>query len=73
MDFQKIIRDLGFLSDKVEIKSLDNELIFKCNGSFANVEISRSELNGSLDYKLKPDKKKIIQGVFFFKKIFLIL
>ena len=41
VDFQKIIRDLGFLSDKVEIKSLDNELIFKCNGSFANVEISQ--------------------------------
>ena len=69
IDFQKIVRDLGFLSDKVEIKSLDNELIFKCNGSFANVEIRRSELNGSLDYKLKPDSKKIVQGVFSLKNL----
>ena len=50
-------------------KSLDNELIFKCNGSFANVEISRSELNGSLDYKVKPDIKKIVQGVFSLKNL----
>ena len=35
-----------------------------------HVEISRSELNGSLDYKLKPDKK-YVQGVFSLYKSFL--
>jgi len=29
-DFQKIIRDLSCISDKLEIKSVGNELIFKC-------------------------------------------
>ena len=33
------------------------------------MEISRSELNGSLDYKLKPDSKKIVQGVFSLKNL----
>ena len=31
-DFQKIIRDLSCISDKLEIKSVANELIFKCSG-----------------------------------------
>ena len=30
VDFQKIIRDLSCISDKLEIKSVGNELIFKC-------------------------------------------
>ena len=34
-DFQKIIRDLANISDKLEIKSVDNELIFKCVGQYA--------------------------------------
>ena len=29
-DFQKIIRDLANISEKIEIKSVENELIFKC-------------------------------------------
>ena len=33
-DFQKIIRDLNNISEKLEIKSIDNQLIFKCNGTF---------------------------------------
>ena len=31
-DFQKIIRDLSGISEKLEIKSVGNELIFKCAG-----------------------------------------
>ena len=34
-DFQKIIRDLSQISDKLEIKSIANELVFKCRGPFA--------------------------------------
>ena len=37
-DFQKIIRDLSCISDKLEIKSVGNELIFKCQGQFASAE-----------------------------------
>ena len=68
-DFQKIVRDLSALSDKLEIKSVGNELIFKCSGSFASAEIRRSETGGSLEYKLKPDKANIIQGNFSLKNL----
>jgi proliferating cell nuclear antigen len=65
-DFQKIIRDLHSISDKVEIKSLNNELIFKSNGTFASSEIIRRE-SESMDMKSKPDK--IIQGFFSLKNL----
>ncbi len=42
-DFQKIIRDLNVISEKLEIKSINNQLIFKCVGPFASAEIIRSE------------------------------
>ena len=40
-DFQKIIRDLSNISERLEIKSVGNELIFKCEGPFATAEIRR--------------------------------
>jgi proliferating cell nuclear antigen len=62
-DFQKIVRDLSYLqSDKVEIKSVGNELIFSLEGSFAKVQIRRSENDGSLEYVKSDDS--IIQGEF---------
>ena len=68
-DFQKIIRDLSPLSDKLEIKSVANELIFKCAGSFASAEIRRTELDGAMEFQLKPDSAKIIQGEFSLKNL----
>ena len=68
-DFQKIIRDLSPLSDKLEIRSVDNELIFKCTGAFAQVEISRTATEGTMEIKEQKDSKKIIQGVFSLKNL----
>jgi len=68
-DFQKIIRDLSCISDKIEIKSIANELIFKCNGQFASAEIHRAESDGSMEYILKQDSSKIIQGEFSLKNL----
>ena len=68
-DFQKIIRDLSVISDKLEIKSVGNELIFKCNGQFASAEIHRAEADGSMDFILKQDSSKIIQGEFSLKNL----
>ena len=68
-DFQKIIRDLAPLSDKLEIKSVASELIFKCQGSFATAEIRRTESDGSMEFQLKPDEMKIIQGEFSLKNL----
>ena len=66
-DFQKIIRDLSCISDKLEIKSVGNELIFKCSGQFA--EIHRAESDGSMGFILKQDSSKIIQGEFSLKNL----
>lgn len=68
-DFQKIIRDLSCISDKLEIKSVGNELIFKCNGQFASAEIHRAESDGSMEFIMKQDSSKIIQGEFSLKNL----
>ena len=69
VDFQKIIRDLSCISDKLEIKSVGNELIFKCSGQFASAEIHRAESDGSMGFILKQDASKIIQGEFSLKNL----
>ena len=69
VDFQKIIRDLSCISDKLEIKSVGSELIFKCNGQFASAEIHRAEADGSMGFVLKQDSSKIIQGEFSLKNL----
>jgi proliferating cell nuclear antigen len=68
VDFQKIIRDMSCISDKVEIKSVGNDLIFKCNGQFANSEILRSEKDGAMNF-VKQEASKIIQGEFSLKTL----
>jgi proliferating cell nuclear antigen len=68
-DFQKIIRDLSCISDKLEIKSVGNELIFKCSGQFASAEIHRAESDGSMGFILKQDASKVIQGEFSLKNL----
>ena len=65
-DFQKIIRDLSCISDKLEIKSVKNQLIFRCNGSFATAEIIRSESDG-MGFIQKHNK--VIQGEFSLKNL----
>lgn len=68
-DFQKIIRDLTCISEKLEIKSVGNELIFKCSGQFASAEIHRAESDGSMGFISKQDSSKIIQGEFSLKNL----
>ena len=68
-DFQKIVRDLGAISDKLEIKSVGNELIFKCEGNFARAEIHRAESDGGMDFIKKQGTNKIIQGIFSLKNL----
>ena len=68
-DFQKIIRDLANISEKLEIKSVDDELIFKCDGQFAKAEIRRTENNGNMQFIQKQNDSKIIQGEFSLKNL----
>jgi len=73
VDFQKIIRDLSCISDKIEIKSVATaegaELIFKCTGGFAHAEIRRAESDGNMEFIQKQDVSKIIQGEFSLKNL----
>jgi proliferating cell nuclear antigen len=68
-DFQKIIRDLNGISDRIEIKSVGNELIFSCDGNFASSRIYRSESDGYMEFIQKPDATVIIQGEFSLKSL----
>ena len=68
-DFQKIIRDLSNLSDRLEIKSVGNELIFKCNGNYAKAEIRRTETSNSMQFLQKQGNNEIIQGIFSLKNL----
>lgn len=68
-DFQKIIRDFSNISEKVEIKSVGNELIFKCQGQFASAEIRRAESDGNLEYVSKQENSKIITGEYSLKNL----
>ena len=68
-DFQKIIRDLSCISEKLEIKSVGNELIFKCQGQFANAEIRRTEQEGNMEFIQKQNTSSVIQGEFSLKNL----
>ena len=68
-DFQKIIRDLSCISDKLEIKSVGSELIFRCSGQFAKCEVRRTESDGNMEFIQKQDSSKIIQGEFSLKNL----
>jgi len=68
-DFQKIIRDLNGISDRIEIKSVGNDLIFSCDGNFASSRILRSESDGYMEFIQKPDASVVIQGEFSLKSL----
>jgi len=69
-DFQKIIRDMNGISDRIEIKSVGNDLIFYCEGPFAQCKIYRSESDGNMEFTTKPsDPHVVIQGEFSLKSL----
>ncbi len=68
-DFQKMIRDLNCISDRIEIKSVGSELIFSCEGNFATSRIYRSESDGNMEFIQKPNASVIIQGEFSLKSL----
>lgn len=72
-DFQKIIRDLNGISDRIEIKSVGNDLIFSCEGNFASSRIYRSESDGNMNFIQKPDASVVIQGEFSLKSLSLFI
>lgn len=68
-DFQKIVRDLNGISDRIEIKSAGNDMIFSCEGNFASSRIFRSESNGNMNFIQKNDASVVFQGEFSLKSL----
>lgn len=70
VEFQKTCRDMHTLSDKIEIKSVAGELIFRCGGDFAHQETIMGESDVGIGY-LKQNDDEIVQGVFLLRHLVL--
>jgi proliferating cell nuclear antigen len=69
-DFQKSIRDLSAISDRIEMKSVGSDLIFSAEGSFASSKIYRSEMDSFMEFTQRPDNpSSVVQGVFSLKSL----
>lgn len=66
-DFQKYCRDMSNLSEVLDIKSIDSQIILSCDGDFASQEIIIGESNSSLIEFDNGGKDDIIQGRFSLK------
>jgi proliferating cell nuclear antigen len=65
--FQKLCKDMINIGDKVEIRSIGKQLIFTCQGEFAEQETIIGENTGTKFEK--NDESHIIQGVFSLKHL----
>ena len=73
-DFQKLIRDMSNISDKIEIKSYDNIVTFECDGDFASqVTTLTDNPNNSdgLQMTVKTPPQFPVQGLFSIKFLLL--
>jgi proliferating cell nuclear antigen len=68
-DFQKLIRDFTQISDKIEIKSVGNELTITGQGQWALVVVKRTEGDETMTFISKQDSSKVIQGEFSLKNL----
>jgi proliferating cell nuclear antigen len=71
VDFQKICRDMHNLADNIEIKSLENQLIFNCKGHFASQETCIGEANTGITFLKNQNPDEIVQGIFALKHLVL--
>ena len=70
-DFQKLMRDMTNIGEKVEIKSIGEQLQFSCFGDFASQETIMQPTQHGIHFVKNEDPSLIIQGQFPLK--FLIL
>jgi proliferating cell nuclear antigen len=69
-DFQKICRDCFNIADQVEIKNINNQLIFSCKGDFCSQETVLSDHDG-INTITNKNNGEIVQGVFSLKYLVL--
>ena len=70
-DFQKLCRDMSGLADILEIKSVDNLLIFSCKGDFCTQETRLGQTNNGMTFVKNNNPTMIIQGYFALKHLVL--
>ncbi len=71
VDFQKICRDMNYLSDTIEIKSVGSQLIFNCVGEFAKQETKLGETPEGVSFVKNNEVSSIIQGYYNLKHLVL--
>ncbi len=70
VDFQKICRDMSNLAEFIEIKDVQNQLIFSCSGDFCSQEtILCDNENNVYSIGQKKNAHEIVQGVFSLKHL----
>jgi proliferating cell nuclear antigen len=73
--FQKVCREAHNISDVIEIKSMDQQLIFSCNGDFASQETVYAQTTSGINFevgdKKEIDEETIIQGYYLLKHLVL--
>ncbi len=62
-EFNKICRDMHNIGNVIEIKSIDNHLMFSCEGDFASQETIMGEKSNGLNF-IKSENTEIIQGYY---------
>lgn len=70
-DFQKIIRDMNNLADFVEVKNINNQLIFHCRGDFCQQETILSDNENGVNSITNKNYNEIVQGIFSLKYLVL--
>lgn len=68
-DFQKIIRDSQFISDRLDLKTVGNDVFFSCEGQIGVYKIRRTEDDESMKFISKSNLTKVIQGEFSLKNL----
>ena len=71
VDFQKFCRDMNYLSDTIEIKSVGSQLIFNCVGEFAKQETKLGETPEGVSFVKNNEVSSIIQGYYNLKHLVL--
>ena len=70
-DFQKICRDMHNLADDIEIKIVDQQIMFSCKGDFASQDTCIGEANSGMAFIKNQNPDEIVQGIFALKHLVL--
>ena len=68
-DFQKLCRDMHNISDKLEIKSVGNQLMFSCTGDIGSAEHIIGENNMGMSFIQNENPDDIVHGIFALKHL----